>query len=67
MVMGLKHVLLLLGIIGGLGGVLISVPSWEALFTPAVVGSMLVNLSSSIGAVFVNKPGAENEITIRRE
>lgn len=62
-----KHWLLLVGIIGGFGTAIIALPNWEALATPAVVGGLLVSLSSSIGAVFVGKPeSADTNVTFKK-
>ena len=54
--MQLKHTLLLIAIVGGLGTALSALPNWQAALTPGVIGGLLVNLSASIAAVFIEKP-----------
>jgi hypothetical protein len=64
--MGVKHWMLLAGILGGFGGILAALPNWQALATPGVVGGTLVMLSSAVTAVFIEKPGAETNVDPKR-
>jgi hypothetical protein len=53
-----KHSLVVLGLLAAIGMQLAGAPSWSAVLTPAVIGGILVQIGTTLSALFVTSPKA---------
>lgn len=50
-----RHILLISTFLGSLAAMVIALPSWTEATTPAVVGSLIMNAASFIGAMSTDR------------
>lgn len=51
-----KHVALIAGCLGGMGGMVSALHDWQEAMTPAFIGGALIVLGTQLGAIYSEKP-----------